>query len=153
MAAKDFSLPFALKTVRSGLSARAGLRAFRAGGGRVADSTWFRTVAEVRRSLADSLHEATKPLNRRPTGDEITNITVPKGRGYQQNALVFVRDRDTGDVTAKNFSVRGRGLLTRKATLDAAVEAFSTGVTNSPESFNEEIIGAAYDSTFYYGPE
>lgn len=150
MAASDYPLASAINAVKFGLSGRAGLRAFREGGGRISDATWYRTIGEVRRSFSDYLDEATRPLNRRPRGDEITRITTPKARGYNQQVSVFVLDKDTGEVEARPFSLRGRGLLTRKAAVNAAVEAFANGVTGSPEHMNEVVLGAAYESTFEY---
>lgn len=147
MAAGEMPLPFAIKAVKTGLSARAGLKAFRAGGGSIKDATWFRTVAEVRRTLADSLEEATRPANRRPKGDEITYVSSAKQDYYYQHVNVFVQDKATGVVESRPFSLRGRGLLTRKAAMQAAMEAFEKGVTGSPDRFDETIIGATYTGT------
>jgi hypothetical protein len=98
------------------------------------------------------LEEASRPLNRRPTGDEITNISTPKARGFLQHVSVFVQDKDTGEVEARPFSIRGNGLLTRKKAVEAAIEAFNTGVTGSPDRFNETILGATYVGTIGLNP-
>ena len=147
MAGVTYPLTWAIKAVKTGLSARAGLKAFRAGGGAVRDATWYRAVAEVRRTLSDSLEEATRPLNRRPKGEEITPITTGKQRGYLQQVSVFVQDRESGEVVSRPFSLRGRGLLTRQAAVNAAIEAFEGGVTGSPDRYNETVLGAAYENT------
>lgn len=152
MAGPSYPLAYAIKAVKSGMSGRAGLAAFRAGGGKVADATWYRTMGEVRRSLSDSLDEASRPLNRRPTAAEITPITTPKQAGYIQQLSVFVRDKETGEVTSKPFTIRGRGLLTRQKAIAAAVEAFENGVVGSPDQYDEEILGAAYENTLELRP-
>lgn len=147
MAGSPSVAQFAAKALKLGLSGREGLKAYRADGGSVRDATWFRAVGEVRRRLSNSLEEATRPLNRRPRGDEIIPIRSPKGSGYIQQVSVLVEDKETGDVATRPFFVRGRGLLTRQATIDAAIEAFETGVTGSPDRYNERILGAVYENT------
>lgn len=106
MAASDYPLAAAIKAVKSGMSARAGLAAYRAGGGSIRDATWYRTVAEVRRTIGDSLQEATRGQNRKPSGDEITVLTTKRQAQFIQQVSVFVRDRATGEVEARPFSWR-----------------------------------------------
>jgi hypothetical protein len=144
---------FAAKAVKLGLSGRAGLAAYRAGGGAVANATWYRAVGTVRRTLADSLEEATRPLNRRPQGNEITQIPAAKGFGFRQQLSVMVQNKDTGEVEAHPFTVRGKGLLTRQAAIDYAVSEFEAGVTGSPDRFNERILGAVYENTLEFIPK
>jgi hypothetical protein len=144
---------FAAKAVKLGMSARASLKAFRAGGGSIRDATWYRAVGEVRRSLANSLDEATRPMNRRPKADEITQIATSKSHGYRQQLSVLVENRQTGEVEAKPFMVRGKGLLTRQAAVNFAVAEFEAGITGSPDRFDERIIGAVYENTLEFIPK
>lgn len=152
MAAPDFPLAFAIKAVKSGLSANAGYRAFRDAGGHVARATWLRTVAEVRRTLSDSLDEATRPLGRKPLPDEVTTISTRKRSGFIQQVDVYVRDRATGEVEARPFSWRTQVLITRKAAVNEALAAFDLGVTGSPDTFDEQILGATYVGTLALQP-
>lgn len=142
----------AIKAVKAGLSANQGYRDFQAGGGGVARGTWLRTVAEVRRTLADQMDEALRPLNRRPTAGEITPVTSKTKSGYIQMAEVYVKDRETGDVVAKPFSFRATALSSRQGVLNMALNAFDDGVTGSPDRFNEQVLGATYTGTIQLIP-
>jgi hypothetical protein len=152
MAKSDYTLPAALATLRQGLSARAGLKQFRAGGGRTTDATWFRVVAEARRSLGEQLAEANRPLNRRPSGHEITTMSTRTRTGFWQQVEVFVRNRATGAVESHPFVVRGDGLVTRQAAIRAAVDEWEAGIAGSVNVDEHEVLGAAYVSTLELRP-
>lgn len=145
-------LAAAQATVRSGVSANAGYRAFQAGGGSVARATWLRTVAEVRASASASLAEVGRPLNRKPAADEITQVSTKHQARIIQQVDVYVRDRDTGEVERRPFSWRGQALITRQAAINEALAAFDLGVTGSPDRFNEVVLGATYTGTIQLVP-
>lgn len=145
-------LSAAQATVRAGVSANAGYRAFQAGGGQIARATWLRTVAEVRRRASDYLEEAGRPLGRKPTADEITVLSTNHQARIIQQVDVYVRDRDTGEIDVKPFSWRGQALITRQAAINEALAAFDTGVTGSPDRFNETVLGATYTGTIRLVP-
>lgn len=147
MARSDYPVPFAIKTVAEGLSARQGLQIFRSEGGRVNDSRWFRLVGEVRRSLADRLVEPTRPLGRRPTADEITVLETKRHTGYRQEVEIYVLNRDTGEVEAKPYVWRTDEPIPRGQAISEAVAEFEAGVQDSPDEFNETILGGAYIGT------
>jgi hypothetical protein len=153
MASDDLPLSAAAATVRNGLSARAGLRAYRTGGGKVTDSTWFKLVGEARRVLADRLDETSRPLGRRPTGDEITTVTTRSKSGFWQEVEVFWRDRATGAVGSSPFVLRSSGLVTRQSVIDFAVGEWSAGSAGTPNPDDFEVLGAAYVSTLELQPE
>jgi hypothetical protein len=148
----SYPLPAAIRAVRAGMSARAGLRSFRAEGGAVTDATWFRVVGEVRRTLANNLDEASRPLNRRPLGAEITTMTTRRQTGYWQQVEVFTRDRITGEVKSSPFVVRSPGLLTRQAAIRAALDEYHAGAAGSVNPDEEDVLGAAYTSTMELSP-
>lgn len=147
-----YPLSAAIKTVKEGLSANEGLRQFRSGGGAIARATWLRTVAEVRANLADSLDEATRPINRKPQPQEITVVTSKTRSDFLQQVDVYVLNRDTGEVETRPFTWRGQALITRKAAVNEALNAFNDGVTGSPDRFNETVLGATYTSTIQLVP-
>lgn len=148
----DYPLGAAMSTVKAGLSARSGLRAFRQGGGRTTDSTWFRMVAQVRAELSDQLDEASRPLSRRPVAGEITVIESVTRSGYWQQMTVFARDRQTGEVYTSDFVVRGSGLLTRQAAIDFATAEWEAGSSGSPNPQDDTLLGVAYVSTLELRP-
>ena len=145
-------LAAAIAAVKQGVSGNAAYRAFQAAGGAVRRATFQRTVAEVRRTLADSLDEATRPLNRRPSAAETTVISTKTRSGFIQQVDVYVRDRETGEVESRPFSWRTQVVITRQAAISEALNAFNDGVTGSPDRFNEEVLGATYTSTLQLIP-
>lgn len=153
MADRDYPLAAAMHVVSEGMSARSGLRAFRAGGGRVQDSTWFRIVAEVRRAVAERLDEAQRPLNRRPRGDEISVMTTQRRTGFWQEVQIFARSKETGEVYATPFVLRGQGLLTRQAVIDFALAEWEAGSSGTPNPDDDQVLGAAYVQTLELSPE
>lgn len=148
----DYPLAAAIRTVKDGKSARAGLREFRQAGGSTNDAKWFGLVGEVRRNLSDRLDEVTRPLTRRPSGDEIRTFTTKRHTGYVQQLEIFVRDRATGIVVSKPYSWRTDTLITRGQAIREAIAEFESGVTESPDLFDEEILGGAYTGTYQLIP-
>lgn len=142
----------AIKAISQGISGNEALRRFRAGGGSIRRATFQRVMAEVRRTIADQLDEATRPLNRRPTADEINVISSQKHSGYRQHVDVYVRDKTTGEVESRPFSWKTQVLITRQAAVNQALFAFQDGITGSPDRFNEEILGATYTGTIQLIP-
>jgi hypothetical protein len=142
----------AVKAVKSGMSARAGLVAARAAGVTIRDATWFRVVGEIQRSLTNQIGEASAPLNRRPLGAEISTLTTKQATGYVQYVDMFVRDRASGSVSIRPFAVRSNTLLTRQAVIARAMTAFQTFTTGPEPSYPEQVLGAAYVATYQMTP-
>lgn len=149
----DSPFQAAIRAVKDGLSARGGLAAARAAGVRVQDSTWYRMVGEVRRSLADQIDEVTRPLSRRPLPDEIQGYVSKKARGYIQNVDILVKDRETGAVSIRPYSVKTSRVYARATILKRAIAAFQSAIDLNPGDYDEQVLGAAYTSTFQYIPE
>lgn len=145
----DFPFWAAVRTVRDGISARAGLRAYRAGGGAIRDTTWFRMISEARVSIAARGDEVGRPLNRRPTADEGTRWTTSKARGVLQQVEVMVRDRDTGEVLAIPYGISSRRARTRQDVIDAALGTITPEGTDGDR---QQILGAVYVGTYFMEP-
>jgi hypothetical protein len=142
----------AVRTVKSGMSARAGLLAARAAGVEVRDATWFRIVAEVKNSLISQIAEASAPLNRRPIGAEINPLPTRVATGYVQYVDVFVRDRASGAVSIRPYAVRSNTLLTRQAVIKRAVTAFQSFTSGPEPDYPEQVLGATYAATYILTP-
>lgn len=110
-------------------------------------------MAEVRRAIGEQITEATRPLHRRPIGDEILRMTTKQRTGYWQQIEVFARDRESGEVYASPFVVRGSGLLTRQAAIATAIAEWEAGSAGTPNPSDDEVLGAAYVSTLELFPE
>lgn len=153
MAAGEFPLWAAIRTIKEGLSGRAGLAAYRSGGGSIRDATWFRLIGEARRSLSDAIAEVTRPLSRRPAGTEVTRMTTRTATGFIQQVDIFVRDRATGLIESRPHSIRTDVLLTRRAAVRDAVGLFQDAIDTNPDVYDEEVLGAAYVGTYELIPE
>lgn len=142
----------AVRAVKSGMSARAGLVAARAAGVAVRDATWFRIVGEVQRSLANQIDEASAPLNRRPLGQQISTLSTKTATGYVQYVDVFVRDRASGAVAVRPYAVRTTRLQTRQSVINTALNAFQSFTSGPEPSYPEQVLGAAYTATYSMAP-
>lgn len=143
----------AIKTVKSGMSGRAGLAAARAAGVKIQDATWYRMVGEVRTSLGSQINEVTKPLNRRPIGEEINTMSTRKARGFMQYVDVMVKDRDTGLVSLRPYAVRTDSLLSRQNVVKRALAGFINAINKNPGDYDEQVLGAVYTATYQLVPQ
>lgn len=146
---EELPFGFALFAVRNGMSGRAGLAAYREGGGRIGDARWYRMVGEARALVARIGDELAAPLRARPVGQEITPIRGARRSGYLQRVLVVMRDRDTGEIFSKPYTVSGRNILQRQTVIERALNTYT------PDSGSDEgdVIGAIYIGTMEMIPE
>lgn len=144
----DYPLWAVTSGISNGLSARAALAAFREGGGHTADSTWFRLYGEVRSSVEDRTAEVGRPLNRRPTGDELTTWTTAGATGYLQQVEVYTKSRITGEIGVKPFSVTGNTLVSRQTAIRQALDLYEA----NSDDYGEQILGAAHVGAFRMQP-
>jgi hypothetical protein len=105
-------------------------------------------VRSVREAVAAGNDEPTKPLNARPHANEITAMPTVRGEGYLQNVTVYVRDRVTGIVRARPFSVATDDLMTRADAIDTALANFQ----HNADGYEETVLGAVYRSTHLMVP-
>lgn len=145
----DYPMWAAIRSVKEGLSGRAGLAAYRSGGGRVQDSTWFRMVAEARDAVAARGPELGRPQNRRPLPSEMTIWTTRKAKGVLQQVEVFVKDRDTQMVQRIPFSVRNPTAISRQAAIDVALANISAEGTDGDR---QQFLGAVHVGTYVMVP-
>lgn len=151
---------FAFKTVRDGLSARAGLAMVREAGLRVRDAVWFRQVGEARAHYSGRLSEMTRPLNRRPTPQEVTAIPTRVNRGFRQYVDIWVRAKGSDEVTIVSQALVTQKLVSRARAVDMAIAGYRraqarrqvTGatLTTLPDA---EILGGIYTATLEFMPE
>lgn len=140
---EDYPLAGVAGAVEAGMSARAGLNAFRESGGQVRDATWYRMFGEYQRHLSEAGEEPGRPLNRYPTGDEITQWSTVDAEGYLQRVEVLTRNRGTGEVEWKPWSRAGDSVLTRQGAISDALDSFASNA----DGYDEQILGAVYVGT------
>lgn len=144
----DWPFAAAIRSVREGLSGRAGLRAYRAGGGRIQDARWFRAFGQARSAVAARPAAISAPLDRRATGGEVLTWTTRGARGRIDQVEVMVMDRDTGDVFPVPFSVRSTTGVVRQQAIDDAL----ANVEPMGEAYNQVILGAVHVGAFDLQP-
>lgn len=144
----EFPLWAAISTVKQGLSARAGLASYRAGGGSVGDGAWFKMVSVVRDNAAKGLLEPTKPLDQRPLVSDIGVMPTKTQTGYLQNVTVITRDKVTGTTRARPYSVRTDDLMTRADVIATALDVFQRNAFG----YEEITTGAIYSGTLLLTP-
>jgi hypothetical protein len=79
-------------------------------------------------------------------------MTTRQRTGYWQQVEVFTRDKATGEVKSTPFVVRGEGLVTRQAAIQAAIDEWEAGIAGSVNPDEETVLGAAYVSTLELTP-
>lgn len=140
---------FALQSVLEGLSARAGLRAFREAGGRVGNSTWFQLRGEVERTVSAREGIYNEPQRLRPVASEVQQWTTKGAKGYFQQVEVLVRERATGTVISVPYTSVGRNLRSRNAIIKEALDVYSD---DNAKKYNQSVLGAVYSGTFQAVP-
>src|SRR6266852_4702534 len=140
---------WALHAIQQGWSAAAGLDRFRGEGGHVADRTWYRLTGELNRMLAEREGELNRPLNLRPTADEVRTWTTRKATGYIHQVEVLVRDRATGEIISVPYSATGRTLRSRQAVINEALSVYSD---ENARKYDQQILGAVYTGTYQAVP-
>lgn len=151
---------FAFRAVRDGLSARAGLALVREAGLKVRDATWFRQMGEARAHYSGRLSELTRPLNRRPTPQEVTRIPTKVNRGFRQYVDIWVRPRGSDAPIIVSQAIVTQQLMSRARAVDMAIQGYRraqarrqvTGptITTLPDA---EILGGVYTATLEFMPE
>lgn len=114
---------------------------------------WAAAIGQAKAALANRVDEMTRPLNRRPVAGEITTYATKAARGYMQQVEVYVRDRDTGLVEARPYTVRGDTLRSRAAVIREALDRYQGAIDSDPERYPEDILGTAYVGTHHLIPK
>lgn len=144
----DVSVWRAAQAARQGLSANEAYRQAHAAGESMARGTFLKLYAQIRADYAQQATEATRPLNSRPANAEIRPYVTARETGYMQYVDVFVRDRTTGEVFPVPYGIRTDELLTRADVIDTALANYG----RHAEGYDQQVLGAAYTSTYLYGP-
>jgi hypothetical protein len=147
-----FPLWAAIRTVKSKIGTWTGYEAYKELDPSISRESWAEAVGSARAALANKAAELTRPLNRRPTGNEITAYPSRRATGYMQSVEVFVRDVDTGLVESRFYNTRSDTIRSRQFIVDAALSRFADIAESDPGSIAGDVIGAAYTGTFQLTP-
>lgn len=148
-ASTGYPVPFIAEAIREGKTATGALAEYRAAGGATRTQTWFRAWGQVNATIGDYADELSRPQNRRPVAGEIRQMTTKRATGYLQQAQVFMRDRETGEIVSKHFSLRGQGVVSRQSLVNIAMDTYS----NFADQYQMQIVGGVYTGTYELSPE
>lgn len=90
-----------------------------------------------------------RPGDRRPFQREIVAMFTVVETGFMQHLDIWVKDRETGEIYPRPFSIRTDDLLTHDDAIATALEAFE----EHADTYGETILGASYRSTYELVPQ
>lgn len=131
--------------VRQGISARQGLREYRAAGGTIRDNTWFKLYTEQSTTTAAMQSEMTRPLNSIPGASEMIVMTTKRATGYLQTLDIYTRLKGTDVVSVRPFMFSTDTLMSRGEALTKALTMMQQAVDE--ERYEETLLGGVYTGT------
>jgi hypothetical protein len=149
----DTPLWAAIDAVKRGLSANAGLQEARSLGLGVRRDTWLKMYAQVRSDLSAQGQEVTARLDARPTSAEVSTMFTRQASGFMHHVTVYLRDKETGELILRPYSVPSDTLLTRADAIATAIDRFQTSASARSDLYPEVVLGATYTSTYIMVPQ
>ncbi len=92
--------------------------------------------------------EPLRPAGAIPTADEIGQWATKKATGYGQTVTLAYRDRTTGHISQVWWRQTYETPVTRQQAINEATDAYGDNASD----YDQELIGAAYTSTYRYVP-
>jgi hypothetical protein len=139
----------AMMYIRSGVSGREALADFRATGGQISDRAFYNIYQQAQSANERRATSAAKDIDVAPVASDYSQFTTRHATGMLHQITVFLQDTETGDVTAKEFSVVNRPDYTRR---QAMAEAMDTANPEKSGSDTDVVIGASYVGTYSMVP-
>lgn len=150
---------FAWQTVKQGISANEALRMAQEAGFGIRRETFLKLVGEIKNQYANQLSEFDLPLNRRPQGAEVSQLSGSVATGYIQYVTIFVRNKVTGAVETLDRALRSQTLMSRQRALDLLIGKEEVNIAKAPAEGGTwgtmpdwQILGATYTATHQFVP-
>lgn len=138
----------AIKTIKSRIGTWKGFAEYQRFDPSISREEWATTIGQARAALANRALEITRPLNRRPDGPaEITPFSTRGARGFLQQVVVYVRDRDTGVIEERHHSMKVDTLRSRQSVIDEVRGRFQSSIEGNPQDYPEDVLGVMYMGT------
>lgn len=145
----NFIVTAAIRAVKSRIGTWAAYDAISEIVPEVSREQWGAAIGEARAAIAQRVAEVTRPLNRRPTADEISaTLTRNSSSKYWQQVEVFIRDQATGARSIYHMTVKTDTLRSRLAVVNQAIDTIQSRIDSAPEDYPVDIIGFAYTGTY-----
>lgn len=103
---------------------------------------------EMRDDMVAQTHAVDREGGRRPYAREIFVMTTVLETGFMQHLDIWVKDRETGEIRPRPFSIRTDDLMTHDDAIATALEQFG----EHADHYGETILGATYRSTYTLVP-
>lgn len=129
---------FAARLQEQGLSARAGLAAYRAAGGAIRDARWFHAWGEVGAAHERAPEVGAHPLNVPPDTSIITDWHAGTAGQFATQVKVLVREAGSDFYSVREYTHITEGPHVGQEAVDAAMDVYST----SEDEYDEDVAGA-----------
>lgn len=149
----SFPLWAAIRTVRSRMGTWVGFERYAEQDPTITRADWATAIGQARAALANRVSELSRPLNRRPVAGEMTAYRSRTARGFMQYIDVYVRDRETGLITAQPWAMRTDTLISRQSAINQALARYEAATLPEGTFEGEVVIGASYAGTVYFEPQ
>jgi hypothetical protein len=149
----SFPLWAAIRTVKSRIGTWAGYDIYASADPSITRADWARNIGQARAALANRVLEATRPLNRRPSGpNEIHPYEAPRARGFMQYVDVYVKPAHGGPAEARPWAIRTDTLMSRRKAINLALSRFEAATLPDGTFEGEVVLDAGYAGTFEFVP-
>lgn len=149
----SFPLWAAIRTVRSRMGTWVGFERYAEQDPTITRESWATAIAQARAALSNRVSELSRPLNRRPTQNEMTPYRSRTATGFMQYIDVYVRDRETGIITAQPWAMRTNAVISRQAAVNLALARYEAATLPEGTFEGEVVIGASYAGTVFFEPQ
>ncbi|HEY6277147.1 MAG TPA: hypothetical protein VIX86_12540 [Streptosporangiaceae bacterium] len=130
----------ALRAVGEGASANAWLRALSEGGTGVRRAVGLRIFGQAKALAAEYQAEPTRAVNQVPSRAEMRSWPTRASSGVLQTVQIFYRERVTGRIVQRYYSVKTDTGVTRGEAIQRAIDANS----DNAEQYEQDFIGAVH---------
>lgn len=131
-------LGFIQAAIAEGRTSTASLQAYRDAGGAIRTQRWYRAWGELGAEISRVPMVQAAPINRQPTGEEISRVAGKGPPRFVFYGGVQVVERETGLVQTLPAAVRSTRLLTYME----AIEAMQTQISGSGSPPGVSVLGA-----------
>lgn len=149
----DFPFWAAIRTVKERIGTWVGFARVQDLAPDITRAEWAQAIGQAQAALAAKVIEATRPLNRRPVAGEIFPYRSKRATGFLQQLDIFVRDRDTGLIESRPYTIRTQVLRSRGAVVAEGLARYQEAIDNNPDDYPEEVLGAMYAGTLEMVPQ
>lgn len=131
------------RALHNGQSATSALRDFRKSGGSMRTQTFYRLYGQAQVEGIHRYDEASRPLNRTPTPDEIQTMTVRRGGGFLHKVVVMTKDA-SGQIISRTLNITRKTPMTRGNAIRKAMSI----VADNRDSYGLEPVAAFHTGVF-----